>query len=390
MCSITLKERKKREQEREAKILHALVCRKKSLAEAKRENRRKKKSITDLLPRLALKGISAYILRPAETYIPKSHNLDKQIIGLLNHLFVRYPVPYFMYQVCLANTASIQGRGVSDKDAHAAEYKLWFITLAQGGSFPKAVKGIMTSREAYAFLSAPCQNEIHENVWWARMKVAGIPEAMIGSLIERVFTNHSIKDSSGRLAEVIQFYVREHQALSRNSFDEVTDLLAYKLRNDCEFRMKGRTASSVVKLSNEWHLLMQRAKLGRHIQWQGLQIADWCFEDKAEVWEVAELRDNKELVNEGRKQKHCVYSYVHRCVEGRSHIFSMRVYRKFAAGYDAEGKTIWDKNFETRRVTIEVSSSRTIVQVRGPLNRAPSSEEQVILRRWMGERGVQQ
>ena len=66
-----------------------------------------------------------------------------------------------------------------------------------------------------------------------------------------------------------------------------------------------------------------------------------------------------------------------------------RACRKVAADYTEDGKPIWSREYETRRVTIELNSSRSIVQVRGPLNRPPSGEEQQVLRRWMGERGVQ-
>lgn len=371
-----LQEKKKQEQVAEAKILHALSCRKKALAEAKRFKKQKKKTVEELVALLSLQGLWTYALRSATTYVPRSHNLDKQLYGLINHLFVQYPVPLFLYAVFFDRRAE-------------PEHKKWFMTLAQGRSFPKAVKGILTSKEACAFLDAPSDRKIHENVWWAKMKVAGIPEAMTGKLIDRVFALYAVDDKPGRLAEAIQFYAQQGHALSRTSFDEVTDFIAYKLRNDPQFRLKGRTASSMVKLTSEWHLLMQRAKLGRHIQWSGLQVADWAYEDKAEVWEVVELRDNKELVNEGRKQKHCVYSYVQRCVEGRSFIFSLRACRKLAADYTEDGKPIWSREFETRRVTIELNSSRGIVQVRGPLNRPPSGEEQQVLRRWMGERGVQ-
>ncbi len=76
------------------------------------------------------------------------------------------------------------------------------------------------------FLRAPAGRKVHENVWWARMTVAGLPEALIGRLIDRVFTTTCPDDPDGRLAEAIQFYARQHQALNRNSFDEVTDFLA--------------------------------------------------------------------------------------------------------------------------------------------------------------------
>ena len=127
---------------------------------------------------LSLTGIRYHALRPAETYVPRSHNLDKQLTGLLNHLFVKYPVPDFLYQVCLSDGSKTakKPRHMDDFTRAQEVYRQWFITLAQGGSFPKAVKGIMTSREACVFLSAPWGRKIHENVWWAKMTVAGVSQ----------------------------------------------------------------------------------------------------------------------------------------------------------------------------------------------------------------------
>lgn len=389
MSISNLAKRKKCEQEQETKLLAALACRKRQHAVWKEEKRHKRKSVDDLLPLLAIGDIRGHTLRDAQDYVSRSYNLDRQIIGLLNHLFVQYPVPAFLYEVCLTENQPKKGRTPKDKFASMNDvYRQWFVTLAQGGSFPKAVRGIMTSKEASVFLKAPAYRTVHENVWWARMTVASIPDALIGPLIDRIFTNHFFDDRDGRLAEAIQFYARYHASLSRDALEEVTDFVAWKLQNDRAFRMKGRTAASVLKLSNEWHLLMQRAKLGRHIQWEGLRLKDWEFEAKSEVWQVIQLRNNKDLMNEGRKQKHCVYSYVQRCINGHSFIFSMRACRKSASGYDTEGKPIWDRTFETRRVTIEVNAFRSLVQVRGPLNRAPIPEELDVLRRWTGETGL--
>ncbi len=388
----SLKERKKREQEEEARTLRALSCRKRQLADAKRDSRRKKKTTPELLSLLALHGILAWALRPAEDYVPRSHNLDRQLYGLLDHLFVKYPVPEFMYQTCIAEPIDAQTRrGGCARNAQVRArlmHRRWFLTLAQGGSFPKAAKGILTSREAVAFLRAPAHRTVAENIWWAKMTVAGVPDTLIGALTDRVFISHPPEDPSGRLSETIQFYARHHGGLTAASRDAVTDFVAHKLRHDPEFRLAGRTAGSAVKLSDEWHRHIQQAKLGWHIEWRGLGLADWVYEAKDEVWFADELRTNKELVSEGRKQKHCVYSYVPWCVEGRSFIVSLRGCRKYASEFDAEGKPIWDREFETRRVTIEVSPSRSIVQVRGPLNRAPSPDESAILRRWAGEKGI--
>jgi hypothetical protein len=119
-------------------------------------------------------------------------------------------------------------------------------------------------------------------------------------------------------------------------------------------------------------------------------LPDWEFEAKDRIWRMVELRTNKGLMDEGRKQKHCVYSYVHWCESGRSAIFSLRIYRKIVAGYTVEGYVVWDNSVELdQRVTIEVNRQQAaIVQVRGPLNRQPTDYEQGIIRHWAGEKGL--
>ena len=378
---LTLKERKIHEAAREQKIQNALTSRSKLLESGKREKKHKKKTAGELYQWLSLRGIEGRTLRTADTYVPKSHNLEKQLRGLINHLFVRYPVPAFLYNACLKDDALLF-------KSHHEMYRHWFVTLAQGGSFPKLVKEFMTGKEAFLFLSAPANNRIHENVWWAKMMAAGLPINLAERLITRIFSHHFFDDPQGRLAEVIQFYARFHQGMDKVTFGEVTDFLVWKLREDRAFRLKGRTVSSVIKLTNEWHLLMQKAKLGHTIEWKGLGLTDWTLETKESIWKVTELCNNRELMNEGRKQRHCVYSYVHSCVSGRSAIFSLRGYCKAAVGCTEEGEVLWDTSQDQTRLTIEVNSQRTVVQVRGSLNRLPSVEEKRILRHWTGEKGL--
>src|SRR5207249_538615 len=104
----------------------------------------------------------------------------------------------------------------------------------------------MTGKEAFTFLNAPANGRIYENVWRAKMMVAGLPVAVIEKLIGRIFCEYLFDDPDGRLAEVIQFYARYHRDMNRVTFGEITDFLAWKSRNDAAFRLKGRTVSSVV------------------------------------------------------------------------------------------------------------------------------------------------
>ncbi len=383
MCRLeagTLRERKAAAQRREQQFIHALTSRKKSFECVRRKSKQKKKAADELIKHLDLKGIEGKIVRQPEGYRPKSYNLDRQLIGLLRHMFVEYSVPACLYGPCM--------RKADPFSCMHETYRQWFVTLAQGGSFPKLVKWFMTSREAFLFLSAPPANLIHENVWWAKMRAAGLPREIVEKLIDRVFHHFFFDDPNGRLAEAIQFYARFHQEMDKVTFGEVNDFVAWKLHNEPEFSLKGRTAGSVIKLTNEWHAQMQRARLYSIIEWAGLQIPDWEMVTRNGVWSVAELRTNRDLLMEGRKQKHCIYSYVQRCVSGMSAIFSLRGYPQIVAGYAEDGQVIWEKSAELTRVTIEVNDKGSVVQMRGRLNRMPTEEENKYLRLWADDQGI--
>jgi hypothetical protein len=378
-----LRERKAHELVREREISRVFRERDKPLESLKREKKQKKKSISELYALLDLDGIAGAEVRDAYSYIARSHNLERQLRGLLNHLFASFPVPAFLYSACIKSSRDPFAR-------HHDVYRQWFLALAQGRSFSKLVKGMMTSREAFIFLSAPASNLIHVNVWWAKMKATGLPEKTIVRLIDGLFANRYCRDDDGRMADVIRFYARYHEQMSRVTFGEITDFLAWKLQNDTEFTLKGRTVASVVRLANEWHALIQKARLGHHVEWAGMEIPDWEFVAKDRIWRMIELRTNKDLMAEGHKQKHCVYSYVHWCSSGRSSIFSLRSYRKIASGYTPEGDIVWDHSMELdQRVTIEVNRQQSaVVQVRGLLNRMPTDEERGVIRHWSGEKGL--
>ena len=113
--------------------------------------------------------------------------------GLLNHMFVRYSVPPFLYQACFKASKEPSNALSNDPFKEKQElFRKWFVTLAQGGSFPKLVKPYMTSKESSVFLAAPETNRIHENVWWAKMQVAGLPVGISEKLLDRIFSHYFI------------------------------------------------------------------------------------------------------------------------------------------------------------------------------------------------------
>lgn len=369
----TVEERHKKKKEYEESIQKILS----NANQNKKQKQPKRLDYHTLKEKIVTDITEEYIVRDASKYLNRSYNQDKQIFGLIQHMFVKYPVPYFLYKVLR--------KDYSVRDQMNLDYILWFMALAQGQSFAKAVKPYMTSKEAHTFLSAPYDN-INENVWWAKLKTADIPDGVIGKVIDRVFKNFSFAHKSERFAELITFYSHYHQEMDKITLDGVNDFVLWKLRNEPDFSFKGRTASSMIKLSNEWHDLMQRAKLGRYIAWDGIGIPEWMHVDKTIVWVMKELTDNKELANEGRKQKHCVFSYVGSCAAGHCNIFSLRGYIKNSASMDVLEPEYLKAN-EMFRVTVEMRNRR-IVQIRGKLNSSAAQNEKQVLRLWAGEHGI--
>ena len=377
-----LKERIDQHAAREAGIARAFDARKTAHRQQRDDKRRKRKTTSQLWAMLNTAGVDHRAIRLLEDYQPRSYNLDRQLTGLIHHLFVQYPVPDFLEDTCRKWPETRPFR------SNQALYREWFLTAAQGGSLRKAMKEVLSSKEVVLFLKGP-HAEVHQNVWWAKLRGAGIPDLYTQTLLDKIFSHHSFEDADGRLHEVLHFYANHHAGMDRRTLGDMADFIRYKLTNDPEFRFKGRTVASMVELTARWHVLLQKAKLGTTIEWEGLNFGLWEITEGRQRHRVIELLSNQELMNEGRKLRHCVYSYAGACAHGRCSIFSLRSYDLRRTGaVDEEGHPVFHET-EFARATVEVSRSlMQVVQFRTLLNAAPNEEQRRVLNRWAGEKGL--
>jgi hypothetical protein len=313
---------------------------------------------------LDLRGIEHRIIRPAGAYRPSSRDVRKQLFGLVEHLFVIYSVPSFLIPCCFRCEVPF-----------AETYRNWLVAIAQGDSFPKLVHKHMTSREAHFFLCAPADHHIYQNVWWARLKAAGIPDEVSNRLLRRLFARYSLSDSRDVLREAIRFFARFYNQMNLDTIDEVADCLAWKIENESGVSLRGRTVASMIKVTQDWHLQMRSANVRELVEWPGLQIQPWHFEQGGFRWEMTELRNNIDLLREGRKQHHCVFAYVPQCIGGKSAIFSLR---RLDEG----------ESEHTRVLTVEVNEKRQITQIRGQYNRRATDAEQKLIRIWARDKAL--
>ena len=367
-------------------------------------------------------GHELYVLRPKEEWRPKSYNLYRQIEDYITYLFVKYPTPRFLYKLfinerklnsnarvgymkadvnlskellrIMGKSTTIRGYSVGEGYVDDLFFD-WFIVVAQGGSFAKHVKGILTKKEAHLFLHAPSDNGIVENVWWAKCIHKGMRPDLAEALHEKIFKNVFVDGITKDAEDIIDFFVKIQDTADGYLCSDLMDFLRarfnYRTGNfntyvaqvhgenkAIRFSLKGRTLASVIDLCNDWHAALHMDRMNSDLSnkpFAESQIDRWRYEDKSGIsWEISQIKNLKELKQEGVKMRHCVVSYAGECVRGTSYIFSV-------------------KEQDSRAITLEVKKPwggdrLSIVQARGKFNRPMRSHERAVVNRWAREKGI--
>lgn len=374
------KPRKKLEIKKEHEKARAIEYQK-SLVRAKQQAKRedlgprKRKELTVLLDFLTLPP-RRYMLRCAEEYRPRSYNLGRQVIGLVDHLFGRYPAPAFLYQPVLRGDNRLvdqryvyPGYGCKERVLH----RDWLLAVLRGESLAKKMKDVLTKKEVHWFLRAPAENTVQENLFWAKCATAGIPGTMCQFLVENLWTPDCERMMAARLADILRFYATYQQNLRGYELRNMTDYVRAVIQNR-NFSFKGRTYGSMVKLAHDWHRTSYVGVIHERLSWKASFTKVWETMHEGCHVRFIELTNNRGLAEEGHKQRHCVFLYSRSCESGHTAIVSMR----FTMDHR-----------ETRRLTIEVNlQKRSVVQVRGFANREPMDSELKLIRKWAGEHGI--
>ena len=141
-----------------------------------------------------------------------------------------------------------------------------------------------------------------------------------------------------------------------------------------QFSVKCRTYSSMVLDMNEWHELQdfKATRKDLRISWKPLKGGVFTIRIKKKEYRIEELTTGIALLKEGRKMKHCVYTYLNSCARGSTHIFSLRERKK--QGY-------------RHLVTIEVQNGN-VVQAKSACNGKLDVVQQEVLEEWMEAVGL--
>jgi len=328
---------------------------------------------------------SRFWLRPLRSWKIPSGCQATRMRSLLDHLFVRYPVPECLYTQWLSTRHRTNGLGHQDLGKGAAsdiKWAVWFILIAQGASLHKAgpifrwdvPKGF--ERHLLSCAATPWPREA---CMWAEIMRVG------GSLVEyrRLISNPgfvldptAVKTDSwcGLDSETWDFWRTTLEWLIRHR-DAVTDeqcslILEWAMHEHTEtrytryptFTWKGRTPAKAYEAALRYQKSLNGA-WGAYT-WQSHNLTMEYDDAEGVKWSMIELTSGDMLLEEGEAQHHCVATYAPRCAFGNCAIFSLRL-----GGL--------------RVLTIEVLlSSRKVVQARGACNRAPTAGERNVLKYW--------
>jgi hypothetical protein len=335
----------------------------------------------------------------------RSFNEHKQYLEFFKTFVYPYYVPEPLIFTALQqeHILNAAGRQCCSPDQDIIKVsKKWLKDITAGGSFYKRNKDYFTKAEAHYFLSSRAayidSDSIIKEFFEAKCKARHFSDSLC-SVVAGVFTvkfrkyfNHDIV--KGFLDLISRYAAYPH---TRDELGDICDFVLAKIvryekfkERELPFSFGGRTISSVILLSNEWHADQQREEAIRTVldnavqaerrqdrtgqaackeRWQGIRVPNFKFEDSEHIWTIVQLCSVQELVHEGRTMKHCVASYIKKCSLGECGIFNVSSRNKTTAAVIS-------------RATIEVLPNRTIIQAKGKCNTIISYETMNVITRW--------
>jgi len=302
----------------------------------------------------------------APFWIRSPRTWDGGKTALVDHLFVRYEVPGFLYP-----------EWSREPGLPRLKWLGWFILFAQGGSLRRAAGpcrwNIPGRLEHYLRLVAAGASPTEACAFAQVMRLGGSAIDCRRILQNPAFvvdtTQASGSESRSEFWEATVRWVIAHGTALTDEQCEI--ILSWAMHEYTEaerrgalpFSWKGRGLRGVLQRSFDHQRQLERPWSCYSWQRHGW---DWRPSDSAlDGWSFVELASGEELFREGQAMRHCVSGYAAYCAAGRSAIVSVRFN-------------------DARRLTVEiVPATGRVVQAKGACNRPANSDEQSAIRCWL-------
>ena len=252
--------------------------------------------------------------------------------------------------------------------------KLWFETIVKGKNLVHAdnLPFKITKKQAHAFSQQKFKKNltIKEGLIFSVLVSKGCSEKFAMHAMNRISNFNEPND----WIEIVE--ILNHKGIDALVFTDVIDYLYHQkvvLRRNIDLRSK--TTENLLAETNTWHLELRNpniiTKYSEFVKTQ--EIKDFNFNHENQEYIIIQLTNTKQLFNEGKELKHCVFTYNQRCINQECQIFSLRIKE------DSKFKSL---------ITIEVVNN-TIFQIRGLKNRICNDIENMIILKWAEENNIE-
>ena len=237
----------------------------------------------------------------------------------------------------------------------------------------------LSKRQAHLMQQAPAGCTFHEAYRYAQLAERGAPE-YLGVVLASPLGRLPIGADDEVYLAVLDLF-RAEPEVDAWQFGPVCDYVRLRRYQGTAteppqpgFSVRGRSLASLLASTARWQRSLGRGRANPHFNrlldttWPGLPVPG--FVGGAGDWvRIRQLLSYPELLEEGQQMQHCVASFMHRCVRGQAGIYSLTL-----GG--------------ARKLTLQLSPERRLVQVRGKYNRAPTAEESGWVLSWLMQEGI--
>lgn len=332
-------------------------------------------------------------IRNPDLWKPPNHCVEMQLHSLIQHLFVKYPIPDFFNKVWAYDGDEVR------------IHQEWYINIGNGENIrhQKKLPIPLTKRVAHCMMQAPSNCTVNQAIRWGQVMAMGGNETIANGVNNtRLAENFGDEDF---WITVIKFFIDSYPFLETHQYVPIYDYIQaqkfapfrYIEANgerhgqppQPNFSMKGRDPNTLLLAVQRWHneMNIERARYNgpnyeiKSAVWKSCGIKGMVLKEDDITYTIMELLTTEELWDEGKAMHHCVSSYSSYCVNGSSAIYSLS-----AKTEDKNDKN----NFVVERlVTLEIRpSSKDIVQARKLMNAKPNSEDMRIIKLWANKVGL--
>jgi len=155
--------------------------------------------------------------------------------------------------------------------------------------------------------------------------------------------------------------------------NDLIDYLEAEIAHDPSFELGGRTLQALRGRMETWHTMLRTEAAVSRDRWTGSALPNAMYEHDGAVWRLNQIKTGVRLFEEGERMRHCVVTYLDRCIRGESPIWSLTCER--------DGRLL-------RCATIELRDNNTIAQCRAFANGSPSVAAFSVIQTWAKDYGL--